>query len=351
MDYSNAIERIYDHLENDQVEKAVLLCLRVARNLQDHLNAMIFLRDLNPDKQQLMRAFREDTAKLNDQAAEYVWKRAGELWLQSRVLGFTFDGKDDVEDGEKRDVLTVGVSEIDAEIEQMEKCINDLTLPAGMEPFDLAAFTDRYNNQKTGYRLRIKANRLIRGRIKTRCLNYAVSLERQLEGQKKTDQFLHGIQTEVNNYFRIRCEDVYVKIQKASQLVASNDPEDQSLLLTEVRRSIKAVADYFYPAVREPVMCSDGKQRNLDDEKYLNRLEEYVAKEFPKGSSSELLEAEVKVLTAFVRRLNDISSKGVHANVPTDEAKQGLLGLYMFLYNLIAKLQLKAPPEKSVSNG
>jgi hypothetical protein len=80
----------------------------------------------------------------------------------------------------------------------------------------------------------------------------------------------------------------------------------------------------------------------------LNRLEEYVAEEFPKGSAGELLEAEINkgALTAFVRRLNDISSKGVHADVPTDEARQGLIGLYMFLYNLVAKLEIKQAVEQ-----
>ena len=32
----------------------------------------------------------------------------------------------------------------------------------------------------------------------------------------------------------------------------------------------------------------------------------------------------------FVRRLNDVASKGVHTDVSHEEAKQGLIGLYMF---------------------
>jgi hypothetical protein len=34
MDYENAIARIYEHLENDHVEKAVMGCLRVAPRYQ-----------------------------------------------------------------------------------------------------------------------------------------------------------------------------------------------------------------------------------------------------------------------------------------------------------------------------
>ena len=51
------------------------------------------------------------------------------------------------------------------------------------------------------------------------------------------------------------------------------------------------------------------------------------------------MRAEVALLATFFRRLNDVASKGVHANVTAQEAKQGLVGLYMFLYNVIGRLQ------------
>jgi hypothetical protein len=39
-------------------------------------------------------------------------------------------------------------------------------------------------------------------------------------------------------------------------------------------------------------------------------------------------------LTSFIRQLNDMASKGVHASVTFAEAKQGLIGLYFFLFNV-----------------
>lgn len=342
MDHAAVIERVYEHLENGHVEKAVMACVRLARNLNDYMNAAIFLRELYPDKQQFGRVFYDDTVKLKKEAQTYLWKQSLEIWIAARTMRYSFSGGDEgLPDDDKRTVLALGAGEMEAEVQQLERSIQDMTIPAGLDAFDAAAFTDRYMKSKERLRLRISAIQTILARIRTRCLNYAISLERQLEAQTKTDAFLHGIQTEVNNYFRSRSEDVFIKLQKASQLVSSNSVEDGSLLLTEVRRCIKAVADNLYPAAVEPVVCSDGKERRLDDERYLNRLEEFIAKEFPKGSSNELLEAELKMLIAFMRRLNDISSKGVHADVPPDEAKQGLVGLYMFLYNLTAKMQAK----------
>jgi hypothetical protein len=221
-----------------------------------------------------------------------------------------------------------------------------MAIPPGMGEYDTAAFTDRYNNKKTRIRLRISAINTIKERIKARCLNYAIMVERQLETQRKTQCFLEQVQNDVNNYFKAHSEDVYMKLQKAAQLVESNDPEDLSLLLTQVRRAIKATADFFYPPSDQITKCQDGTERDLDDEHYLNRLQEFLADKLAKSSSRELLDVELKYLGVFVRRLNNVASKGVHATVSVSEAQQGLLGLYLFLYNLCSHLQEK--PSKQI---
>jgi hypothetical protein len=166
-------------------------------------------------------------------------------------------------------------------------------------------------------------------------------VERQLDAQRKTISFLEQAQNEVQNYFKSRAEDVYEKLQKANQLIDSTNKEDLSLLLTQVRRAIKSVADHFYPPVSGPVLCSDGVQRQLGDEQYLNRLQEFLAAQFNKSTSTEVLRAELDHLLVFARKLNNIASKGVHDDVSLLEAKQGFLGLYMFLYNICKRLEEK----------
>lgn len=92
-------------------------------------------------------------------------------------------------------------------------------------------------------------------------------------------------------------------------------------------------------------MCADGKERVLGDEQYLNRLHEFMATKFAKSSSRDLLFSELDHLSVFARRLNDVASKGVHAAVSAEEAKQGLLGLYMFLYNVTSRLERESSQE------
>ena len=338
MDYARAIERVYEHIENDHVDKAVMVCLRIARSLQDYLYAAVFLREMYPSKRELIRVLYDDTNHLKEEAQKYLYEQSLEYWLDTHTLDFTLGSN---EEGEDRNVLAVAVGEIDPELEQWKNSIDDMNVPSGMGKYDTAAFTDEFTRNKATFRLRMKALHTIKQRIKTRCLNYAIRVERQLQAQSKSQNFLQRIQNEVNNYFKAHSEDVYTKLQKAAQLVDSNDSEDYSLLLTQVRRAIKASADFLYPPITEPIKCSDGKERKLGDDQYLNRLQEFLMTTFPESTSRDLIRAELEHLDTLARRLNEIASKGVHADVSPQEAKQGLLGLYMFLYNVAVKLQNK----------
>lgn len=329
--------RIFDHVESGDVDKAVRASLRLSRHIGDHMNSALFLRELLTDKNEVASVILDDTPHLKEEAHAYLYKQSFERWLKSRTLPFSMGASEDSD--EERNVLVTSIGEFPDEIAQLEKSIQDLVVPATMGAFDSAAFTDRYDERKAQIRLRIKAVLTIKDRVLNRCFNFAVGVERQLAAQAQSVEFLREAQNEVQNYFKTRSDEVYEKLQRANALIASTSPEDHSLLLTQVRRAIKSVADYFYPSRPDPIVCADGKERVLGDEQYLNRLREFVYAKFPRSTSTDLLRAELDHLLALATKLNDIASKGVHADVSSAEAKQGLLGLYLFLFNLCQKLE------------
>jgi len=338
MNHQETINRIYEHLESDHAEKAVMGCLRLARSVNDHLSVAIFMRELYPDKHEVGRALFDDTSHLTDEARKFIWETSLNRWLELHTLDISPIQGEDFEDDDEPRVLKIAIGEIEPELENWEGAIRDLTIPAGMDPFDIAAFTDRWVEQKARIRLQMKALQTLKHRVKTRCLNYATQMERQLRSQKQSQGFLEGVQNEVNNFFKAHSDDVFTKLMKAAELSAACDHEDASLLLTEVRRTMKAVADHLYPPVKGDILCSDGKARSLGDEQYLNRLQEFLATQLPQSTANDLLKVELEHIVTFFRRLNDMASKGVHASATLAEARQGLVGLYFFLYNLSQRL-------------
>jgi hypothetical protein len=338
--HEDLLNRIFDHIEKGEVDKAVRACLRLSRHIDDHMNTSLFLRELLDDKNEIARVLYDETNHLKEEAQKYLFTHSFERWLKSRTLPFSMGisaaGK------EERNVLVISVGEFPAELEQCERSIADFALPSTMGEYDSAAFTDRYSAMKGQLRLRIKGINTIKSRILNHCLNFSIQVEKQLQAQTKSVLFLQSAQNEVQNYFKTRSDDVYEKLQKANQLVDSVSKEDHSLLLTQVRRAIKAVADHFYPAEAAPKRCADGVDRTLGDEQYLNRLHEFIYTRFPRSASTDLLRAELEYLLVFARKLNDIASKGVHATISLPEAKQGFLGLYLFLYNVCQRLESDA---------
>ena len=330
------IEKIYGYVENLQIDKAVHLCLRLARKIGDVFNLLMFLRELYPDKRQLEDAFYNETSHLTSETQKHAYEITADHWINERTLGSSKSSEND-----ENTTIVLGVGQIQSELKQLEESISDLDLPTGMGEYDTAAFTDRHVEQKTSYRLQIRLLHRILDRIRTRCLYFATRVEHQLHAQKGNINFMMKVQSNVNNYFANRSKDTYQMLQKASQLVNSDNPEDHSLLLTTVRRAIKSIADYFYPAVKEDIKCKDGEVRKMGDGQYLNRLQEICNINLGSSSSDTLLNAELDYLSTFTRKLNNIASKGVHADVSLREGKQGLIGLYLFLSNLIARLDEK----------
>jgi hypothetical protein len=334
--HTELIQRIFDHIENGDVDKAVRASLRLSRQISDHFNTALFLQELYDDQHEIARILSDDTSHLKVEAQTFILKQSFDRWLASRTVPFSIPGHD--EDAEKSEVFIISAGELPQEIRRLEQTIADKRVPSNMGEYDTAAFTDRYDLVKTQMRLTIRALNKVKSRILNRCLNFVIGVERQHAAQQKTVSFLQSAQNEVQNYFKSRSDEVYEKLQKANQLVDSDSSEDMSLLLTQVRRAIKASADYFFPPETKPRICSDGNKRTLGDDQYLNRLHEFVHATFPRSASSDLLRAELDYLLAFARRLNNISSKGVHAKVTANEAKQGFLGLYLFLFNVCQRL-------------
>ncbi|MGX9726049.1 MAG: hypothetical protein ACTFAK_01640 [Candidatus Electronema sp. VV] len=328
------IRLAYEHLDSDHLEQAVMACVRITRQRKDFLFTAVFLREMRLPNDDLIRAIYDDTNHLKEETGRYIYEHSHKVWLETRTLPYAL-GQD--ERGNDFNLLIHAVSEIDQVIAQYQQEITELTVPSGMSEFDTAAFFDECTKKKEYLRRHIRALLTIRANIKSRCFRYLSQLEAQIKVQKNTESFLSKIQTDVHNYCRSHSEDLYAKLIKAAELIDSEDAESLSLLLTQVRRAIQAAADHFYPSRSGTIKCADGKERVLGDEQYLNRLHEYLATAFPKSSSRDLLRAEFEHLSIFAKRLNDVASKGVHASVSDSEAKQGLLGLYLFLYNVISR--------------
>lgn len=80
---------------------------------------------------------------------------------------------------------------------------------------------------------------------------------------------------------------------------------------------MKTLADLVYPASRTPVLGTDGAMHGVTDDKFINRLIQFMDRR--RDRAGRLAGATVEGLAARLDALNDLSSKGVHDKVTEAE--------------------------------
>ena len=126
METQEIIDRVYDHVEAGEIDKAVIACLRLARKIGDTFNVVMFLRELRPDTHQLKTSFAQEAQHLNEEASKRLWKDTQDHWIEERTLNVSLEPDD-----EDMKVHVFGVGQLRRQIEQTEKSIEDLRLPEG----------------------------------------------------------------------------------------------------------------------------------------------------------------------------------------------------------------------------
>ncbi len=107
MNYIEAINRVYEHLENDSVDKAVMACLRISRNLKDHFYTAVFLREMVPNNKEFMNIIYEDIQHLKKEAQKFIYNQSREYWLETHSVGYSL-GKD--ERGDDLNIVMAGLT-------------------------------------------------------------------------------------------------------------------------------------------------------------------------------------------------------------------------------------------------
>src|SRR5437868_592344 len=107
MDYAAAIQRVFEHVENDEVEKAAMVCLRLARSLRDYFHTAIFLKTVTSGGKNAIGEFFNDTPQLDEKQRRFIFEAASRVWLQDHQLRYKLSVVADDEDDGEGSVITL----------------------------------------------------------------------------------------------------------------------------------------------------------------------------------------------------------------------------------------------------
>ncbi|MCX2712230.1 hypothetical protein [Mycolicibacterium sp. J2] len=173
------------------------------------------------------------------------------------------------------------------------------------------------------------------GKIRQDVHNYLISVEADLLAGKTSSDIFQRAQLYINAALRKYAPDALDKFIAAQEALSSGTAEDFAHALTSCRRLIKALADALYPATDEEVTGVDDTRRLMSDDKYKNRLTEYVRQNVDGKRHRQTVVQIVGDLSNRLNSLDGLASKGVHGDVTQAEAETCVVWTYMLAGDIV----------------
>jgi hypothetical protein len=261
-----------------------------------------------------------------------------EVWIRERTITeYASDGSIVRKDG----VFPCNIYDIESRISSLSQNHQMLPSTTNMHTLD-AYFVERENTKAhTLLYLMTEQFKSIEAKIRDRVANYLINVEAQLmQGNILSRYFQQNIDFVTAELCKYN-EDFKSHFEAIDNHLIRKTPIDYSEALLDIRRVMSLFADVVCPSQSNPVICSDGKKRSLNKDKYLNRISYTLFEKCGKHSSTELLNDNLSDLVTRIEKINILSCKGVHDDVSEMEARQCVIQMYAILGDLIRLTLIK----------
>lgn len=207
--------------------------------------------------------------------------------------------------------------------------------PLGMGTLSL----ERHVAEQTKARVRLLESRqsleASLARIRDRLWEFLTETEYELTFGEATAETFDRLRSYVDNQLTTISPPALEQFQVAYRRLKDGGHEDRAHALTSCRRVLKTIADELYPATSEPVIGDDGRARVLGDDKFVNRLLQFVSEKVGKHENGAAVQAALKDVGTRLTALNDLASKGVHAEVTTYEVDTCVVQTYLVVADVL----------------
>ncbi len=317
-----------------RLSSAIRKAIRIALLRNDYTNLWWLELEILPfeDKDAIERMNTRMRLHYSDTEFRALSVLIGEEYLNRRKCS-EFDERGNWVD--KGNICALGVPEIEVRIETFMKDSEQAVPPQGLHPVDLYFADQTYSKARNTNLTLATEYRSIIKRIENKVYDFLSTTEKQLiYGQINSDIFEQNRQY-VDTKLRKIAPDALEQFIAVYRRLGEGDAEARSQALLSCRRILKSVADRLYPARKDPVLGTDGKERLLTDDKYIARLWQYVADKAQGKTAGELLLAGINDLGNRVDRTYALTSKGVHADVPEFEVNQCVIQTWLLIGDIL----------------
>lgn len=207
--------------------------------------------------------------------------------------------------------------------------------PPGMDPYDLSKHVAEQNQIRAHLLQQRQPLESSLARIRDRLWEFLNETEYELTFGEATAETFDRLRAYVDKQLTMISPPALDQFQAAYRRLNDGGNEDRAHALTSCRRVLKTIADELYPSSSEPVTGTDGKARVLGDDKFVNRIIQFVTEKIGKHENGAAVQAALEDVGARLIALNDLASKGVHAEVTTYEVDTCVVQTYLVVADVL----------------
>lgn len=168
----------------------------------------------------------------------------------------------------------------------------------------------------------------IRSRVMGYLHTFVANIYYQLAFSGIAEELFESFKSDVDSLLADSCGSVLEKLPFVYARLHGGEPEDISQALNTSRRIIDSFSDSVFPPQTEPYISSGGESWEVTTDKCKNRINAFIDQKCHSSSQKTKLR---KMLASLYER----TSAGVHSEVSTNEAQAIILGLYLFMGEVI----------------
>ncbi len=310
-------------LGNITVSSSLLLCIRIARLLNDI----------------------ESIEWLTYENSGYPRTAEGHIINEAWEIAYK-NGRGSYNEKKQKVIFTEIASELEARIETQRKAINNFTTEgvSTAGEFSHVAMNNLTGavTSSTGALIKnISENEKKLSMLKSKYYDYALRKQIEISFGNVTADIFYAYREDVDNYFSKLSSSTLLKLQAIEDKLSSDNPELFSQALATCRRlfenTSKELFDKHFPNYNEKTYkTKSGKNIDVSETHYLNKLSAVIEKLTDKSMSKSLIGSNIIYLIDRLEYLNKLQSKGVHSEITKKDAMQCIIHTYICIGDILS---------------
>jgi len=198
----------------------------------------------------------------------------------------------------------------------------------------------KIQNKKLEIQATLTNHKTLLARIRDAIYQYVYRVSLSIKFGNISETIFEQARMLVDQNFIEKCPAAIQQLIAAYDRLSSNNPEEWAQALTSCRRILKTFADTVFPKQETLYSYGKGKELDVKEDKYINRIWAFIDKSTEGETRKEYLKSRVNDLGNRVEALYNLTNKGVHDKIEQIDVNMCVIDTYLFLGTLL-QMKLK----------